>query len=267
MLYGPILGDMIGAPYEFLDTLHPKNKDVELFDRVHWIRFTDDSIMTLAVAKALIYTHDKSENEIKTKLIACMQDFGRRYPSSYGTSFNWWINNDNPRPYNSWGNGSAMRVSAVGWLYDSLEKTNEVAKWTAEITHNHPEGIKGAQAVASAIYLARTNHSKDYIKSYIENTFNYDLSKTCDEIRPTYRFNESCQDTVPQAIIAFLEGNDFEECLRLAFSLGGDCDTLMCITCSIAEAMYKVPEYLKQECIKRLNEEFLEIIDVFNLLD
>ena len=145
---------------------------------------------------------------------------------------------DISKPYNSWGNGSAMRVSSIGWAFDTLEETEETAKLTAEITHNHPEGIKGAQATAAAIFLARTLATKNEIKTYIETTYGYDLSRTCNEIRPSYRFNESCQGTVPEAIIAFLESADFESAVRLAVSLGGDSDTLACISGGIAEAFY-----------------------------
>ena len=169
-----------------------------------------------------------------------------------------------PQPYNSWGNGSAMRVSAVGWMFDSLEKTLEVAKETAVVTHNHPEGIKGAQATAAAIYLARTGKSKQGIKDYIEATFFYDLDRTCDEIRPAYHFNESCQGTVPEAIIAFLDSSDFEHAIRLAVSLGGDSDTLACITGGIAEAYYGMPEDIKQQVYNKLPNEFLKVVSEFS---
>lgn len=264
MLYGALLGDMIGSPYEFVG--NPKRKDIDLFDSTKWIRCTDDSFMTLAIAK--VFTQiDKNSNEniIKLNLIRSMQDIGRRYDASYGIAFKSWLFNDNPQPYNSWGNGSAMRVSPIGWIYNSLEKTLEVAKWSAEISHNHKEGIKGAQAVAGAIYLARTGASKKDIKKYISKTFNYDLNKTCKKIRETYEFNESCQETVPEAIVAFLESINFDDAIRNAVSLGGDCDTLTCITGSIAEAFYKkVPSYMISECRKRLDPELLKILDKFN---
>jgi ADP-ribosylglycohydrolase len=157
-----------------------------------------------------------------------------------------------------------MRVSPAGWLYDTLERTREVAKATAEVTHNHPEGIKGAESVASAIFLARNGSSKDEIRSYIEKTFHYDLHRTCDEIRPTYHHVESCQQTVPEAITAFLEGTDFEDVIRTAVSLGGDCDTLTAIAGSIAEAFYGVPASLRVECRKRLPEDLLEVVDRFD---
>ena len=159
-----------------------------------------------------------------------------------------------------------MRVSAVGWMFDSLEKTLEVAKETAIVTHNHPEGIKGAQATAAAIYLARTGKSKQDIKQYIEATFSYDLGRTCDEIRPFYRFNESCQGTVPEAIIAFLDSSDFEDAIRLAVSLGGDSDTLACITGGIAEAFYGIPEDIKEKIVKILPNEFICLVEHFNVM-
>ncbi len=171
-----------------------------------------------------------------------MQCYGKKYPcpmGGYGGSFARWLNEDYPKPYNSWGNGSAMRVSPVGWFFNSLEETLAVAQETAIITHNHPEGIKGAQATAAAIFLSRNEKSKEYIREFIETTFDYDLHRTCDEIRPAYRFNESCQGTVPEAIIAFLESNSFEDAIRLAISLGGDSDTLACIAGGIAESFYR----------------------------
>ena len=169
-----------------------------------------------------------------------------------------------PKPYNSWGNGSAMRVSPVGWAFDSLEETLRVAKQSAEVTHNHPEGIKGAQAVAACIYWARNKKTKQEIKEYVESTFGYNLSRTCDEIRLTYRFDESCQGTVPESIIAFLESTDFESSIRLAISLGGDADTMGAITGSIAEAYYDgVPQQIRAEVIKRLPRDFIYTMQRF----
>ena len=190
-----------------------------------------------------------------------MQRLGRAYPDKgYGARFNQWLYEDDPQPYRSYGNGSAMRVSPAAWLAESIQEALHLAQLTAEVTHDHPEGIKGAQAVAAAIFLARTGHSKVEIKAYVECKFGYDLSRTCDEIRPTYHHVESCQETVPQAIAAFLESTDFEDALRTAVSLGGDSDTLAAITGSIAEAFYGVPENLKQECRKRLTPELEEIL-------
>lgn len=182
-----------------------------------------------------------------------MQRWGRKYPNAgYGGMFSRWLREKDPQPYNSFGNGSAMRVSSVGWLYDTLEETRHIARLTAAVSHNHPEGIKGAEATASAIFLARTGKSKDEIHDYIVKEFGYDLSRTCDEIRPIYHHVETCQQTVPEAITAFLDGLDFEDVIRTAVSLGGDCDTLTCIAGGIAEAYYGIPDELRTECIDRL---------------
>lgn len=175
-----------------------------------------------------------------------------------------WLMSDNPRPYNSYGNGSAMRVSPVGWAFDTLEETLEKAKESAAITHNHPEGIKGAQAVAACVYLARTGKSKEEIRTYIENTFGYDLNRTCEEIRPTYSFDVTCQGSVPESIIAFLDSTSFEHAIRLAVSLGGDADTMGAITGSIAEAYYQeIPEEIKREALRRLPDEFTDVMERF----
>jgi ADP-ribosylglycohydrolase len=196
-----------------------------------------------------------------------MQKWGRKYPyAGYGGKFAVWLREYHPKPYGSYGNGSAMRVSAVGWLYDSLERTREVARWTAEVTHNHPEGVKGAEATASAIYMARNGASKEEIKNHITENFGYDLTRTCDEIRPTYHHVESCQETVPEAMTAFLEGNDFEDVIRTAVSLGGDCDTLTCIAGGIAEAFYGIPLAMEAEVKSRLTEEMLRILESFDEL-
>jgi ADP-ribosylglycohydrolase len=194
-----------------------------------------------------------------------MQEYGNRYPTAgYGGMFKGWLRSEDPRPYNSWGNGSAMRVSPVGWAFGTLEETLEAAKRSAEITHNHPEGIKGAQATAACIYLARTGKSKQEIKEYVESTFGYNLSRTCDEIRPVYQFDGSCQGTVPESIIAFLESDDYESAIRLTVSLGGDSDTMGAITGAIAEAYYGgVPEHIKVEVVKRLPDKFIDVMNRF----
>ena len=258
-MYGAILGDIIGSPYEF--DQGDKTKDFPLFTDLSM--FTDDSIMTLAVAEAFMDSLEKGEDLEKTKkrLIRYMQFWGEKYPNAgYGSQFSWWLMTGSPQPYNSYGNGSAMRVSSIGWLYDDLDTVLKMAKLSAEVTHNHPEGIKGAQATAAAIFLARTGYTKAEIKEYIEILFEYDLNRTCDEIRPTYYHKESCQETVPEAIIAFLESTSFEDAIRNAVSLGGDCDTLTCITGSIAEAFYGVPEELKRKCRTRLPDELENIL-------
>ena len=250
-LCGAIAGDIIGSFYERNPT---KKTDFYLF--TPFSRFTDDTVMTIANADWLI-THDN--------LWVIMQDYGNRYPhAGYGGMFRSWLRQDNPKPYNSLGNGSAMRVSPVGWAFDTLEETLEVAKQSAEVTHNHPEGIKGAQATVACIFMARTGKSKQEIKEYIEQTFGYNLSRTCDEIRPTYQFDVTCQGSVPESIIAFLDSTDFESAIRLAVSLGGDADTMGAITGGIAEAYYGgVPEHIKIEVLKRLPNEFIEVMQKF----
>lgn len=260
-MLGAIFGDMIGAPYEF--DRSPKVKEFPLFGR--GTQFTDDSVMTIAVADALINVKDGADDvEVKRALVDSMQKWGHRYPNAgYGCMFYEWLRTRNPKPYGSFGNGSAMRVSAAGWLYDTLEETRRIARLTAEVTHTHPEGIKGAEAIASAIFMARMGRSKDEIKAFIVREFGYDLTRTCDEIRPGYYHIETCQKTVPEALTAFFEGEDFEDVVRTAVSLGGDCDTLTCIACSVAEAFYGVPEFMREECLKRLPEDMAGVIEEF----
>ena len=258
-MYGAILGDIIGSPYEF--DMGDKTKNFSLFSEES--NFTDDTVMTIAVAEAFMDGPD-DEDEIRQRLIQSMQKWGHRYPGAgYGARFICWLALKDATPYYSFGNGSAMRVSSVAWLYDDLDTVRRMARLSAEVTHNHPEGIKGAEATASAIFLARTGKSKAEIKAYIENEFHYDLSRTCDEIRPTYCHVESCQETVPEAITTFLEGDSFENVIRTAVSLGGDCDTLTCIAGSIAEGFYGVPEKLKLECKNRLSDDIRSVLDDF----
>ena len=260
-MYGAILGDMIGAPYEF--DQGNKSKDFPMF--IEESKFTDDTVMTIAVAEALLDHKDDTLDAIRTAVIRSMQTWGHKYPAAgYGARFKRWLNLRSPDPYGSYGNGSAMRVSAVGWLYDTLEQTRAVARATADVTHNHPEGIKGAEATASAIFLARNGIAKETIKDYIIREFGYDLSRTCDEIRPKYRHDESCQHTVPEAITAFLAGQDFEDVIRTAVSLGGDCDTLTCIAGGMAEAFYGVPLLYEAECKARLPKDMLEVLTRFD---
>jgi ADP-ribosylglycohydrolase len=224
--------------------------------------------MTFAVAEALAAAKEQGcledEAAVKDLLIDAMHKWGNKYPhAGYGGRFRAWLRYEEREPYNSWGNGSAMRVSSVGWLFDDLETTRKVARWTADVTHNHPEGVKGAEATAAAIWMARNGHSKDEIRDFIVSEIGYDLSRTCDEIRPNYHHVESCQETVPEAITAFLEGEDFEDVIRTAVSLGGDCDTLTCIAGGMAEAFYGVPEELITECKKRLPKDMLEVAERF----
>ena len=201
-MYGAILGDIIGEPYEFEQG--PRSKDFPLFCESPV--FTDDSLMTIAICQGILEAGvDAGEDKMKKSMIASMRRWGERHPypaGGYGGGFARWLRSKNPEPYNSWGNGSAMRVAATGWLFDTLERTRQVARWSAEVTHNHPEGIKGAESVASVIWMARNGSPKDKIKSFVESEFNYDLSRTCDQIRPTYEFDPSCQGTVPEAITA-----------------------------------------------------------------
>jgi len=261
-MYGAILGDMIGSPYEF--DMGNKSKDFPLFSERS--TFTDDTVMTIAVGWVFLDVQPGAdEGWIRYRLIREMQRFGKMFPDAgYGGMFRRWLRDRDPQPYNSFGNGSAMRVSAAAWLYNDIESVRRMAKLSAEVTHNHPEGIKGAEATAAAIFLARTGKSKAEIKAYIEENFGYDLSRTCDEIRPNYRHVESCQETVPEAITAFLEGETFEDVIRTAVSLGGDCDTLTCIAGSIAEGFYGVPEELKQECRNRLPAQLLQVLSRFD---
>lgn len=260
-MYGAILGDMIGSPFEF--DRGKKIKKFPLFSKHS--TYTDDSVMTIAVGDAFLDAQpDAADDWTMQRLVSGMQRWGRKYPNAgYGGRFRWWLRSDDPKPYGSYGNGSAMRVSAVAWLYHDIESVRKAAMMSAVVTHNHPEGIKGAEATAAAIFLARTGHSKAEIKGYIEQNFQYDLSRSCDEIRPSYRHVESCQETVPEAITAFLEGEDFEDVIRTAVSLGGDCDTLAAIAGSIAEGFYGVPEDLKMECRDRLPSVLREVLARF----
>ena len=261
-MYGAILGDMIGSPYEF--DRGGKTKDFPLFSQGS--RFTDDTVMTIAVADALLEVGDEAdEAAVCAAVVRAMQRWGRQYPRvGYGGLFRHWLVSDEPTPYGSFGNGSAMRVAAAGWLYDTLARTREVARQTAVVTHNHAEGIKGAEATASAIFLSREGKPKEEIKEYIVREFSYDLSRTLDEIRPHYSMDATCQGSVPEAIISFLESADLEDAVRNAVSLGGDTDTVACIAGSIAEAFYGVPEALKAECRRRLPQEMLAVLDAFD---
>jgi len=260
-MYGAILGDIIGSPYEF--DRGKKTKDFPLFSK--YSMFTDDSVMTIAVAEGLMDSMGKDPDGVRKELVESMQRWGRKYPDAgYGGMFYSWLHSRDPQPYGSWGNGSAMRASSAGWLFESFDETWKAAKMTAEVTHNHEEGIKGAECVAAVIWLARNRKSKEEIKETVESAFGYDLSRTLDEIRPGYRHVESCQQTVPEAVTAFLEGNDFEDVIRNAVSLGGDCDTLTCIAGGMAEAFYGVPEELKAECRRRITPEMREVLERFD---
>ena len=256
---GAIVGDVVGSRFEFNNN---KSKEFELFTLE--CDYTDDSVMTIAVAKSLMdYGPVTDYEDYKKKLVEVMHEVGKRYPHcGYGGNFCGWIMKDLTEPYNSYGNGSAMRVSPVGWVAGTLSEAEELARATAEVTHNHPEGIKGAQVVAGAIYLARTGATKEDIRHYAETY--YKLGFTLDEIRPTYDFIEICQESVPQAIEAFLEADGFEDTIRNAISIGGDSDTIAAIACSIAEAYYGVDEEIADTALSFLDDYLLDILIDFS---
>lgn len=270
-MLGAIIGDTVGSVYEFNNT-----KDVNFPLFCERSCYTDDSLMSLAVAKWLAVDREFSHKVLEEMMVQVATDYP--YPmGGYGGGFSRWLfapetlmdfedgtTSSKRRPYNSWGNGSAMRASAVGWMFDTLEETERVAELSASITHNHPEGIKGAQATAAAIFMGRTGSTKEEIREYIQTRFGYDLSKTWSDIHPTYGWEDSCQGTVPPAIIAFLDSEDFEEAIRLAVSLGGDSDTLACITGGIAEAFYKkIPQEMIDQTMSRLTAPLRAILETF----
>jgi len=250
-MLGAIAGDIIGSVYEHHNT---KSADFPLF--VPRSMFTDDTVLTVALADSILN---------KVPYINKLQEYYNRYPhAGYGGFFHQWARSADPRPYNSFGNGSAMRVSPVGFAYADLDRVLQEAERSAAVTHNHPEGIKGAQATAAAIYLARTGRSKEEIRAYIEATFNYNLSRPFHEIWQTYRYNETCQGTVPEAITAFMVSTDFDDAIRKAVSLGGDSDTLACITGGIAEAFYDgVPEGITRKVFEILDTRLAAVVRTF----
>ena len=254
-MLGAVAGDIIGSYWQFR---YLKRYDFPLFMRDS--HFTDDTVMTLAVAKWLIDYPDHKLND----LINEMQILGRKYPNrGYGGTFIDWLYIENPEPYNSWGNGSAMRVSPVGLYAKTVEDVLYLAEKSAIVSHNHPEGIKGAQSVALAIFLAKNGVPKDKIKEEITSRFGYDLNRKIEQIRPNYEWDVSCQGSVPESIIAFLEGQNFEDVVRLAVSLGGDTDTMACIAGSIAACVYPISDYIAKECEKLLTPDLLEIMNRF----
>ena len=255
-MIGAMIGDIAGSRFEFDNH---RSKEFEIFHKR--CEFTDDTVMTLAVAKALLGFAGDLE-QFKAELVEIMHELGRKYPDrGYGGRFGWWLFEGETEPYNSFGNGSAMRVAPVAWFAETLEECEALAKASAEVTHDHPEGIKGAVATAGAAFLARTTKDMDAVKEYTAQF--YEIGFTIDEIRPTYRFNETCQETVPQALQAFFESEDFEDAIRTAISVGGDSDTLAAITGTVAEAFYGVPEELKQAALGFLDEELTEITAAF----
>ena len=253
-MIGAIVGDIVGSIYEF-DNI--KTKDFELFD-TNCI-FTDDTVMTIAVGKALrLWNRSGNIDKFKNILIDVMHDYGARYDDcGFGGHFLSWILQKRRKPYNSYGNGSAMRVSAVSWFANSLEEVKTLAKASAEITHNHPEGIKGAVATAVAIYLAKIGKNKEEIKKYITDNY-YKIDFTLDSIRPTYEFDVSCQGSIPQAMQSFFESANFEDCIRNAISIGGDSDTIAAIAGSIAEAYYGIDEDIKETALSFLDDFLLD---------
>ncbi len=251
-MLGSILGDIIGSTYEFANT---KDYNFDFFPAGS--NYTDDSILTIAVADAILNNIDYGKS---------IQKWARKYPhpkGSYGGAFSKWIYQDNPKPYNSFGNGSAMRVSPVGWLFDTEADVLTEAKKSAECTHNHPEGIKGAQATAVAIFFARKGKDKASIKKYIEQNFGYNLDRTVDEIKKTYSFNESCQGTVPESLVCFLESTSFEDAVRKAIFIGGDSDTIGAIVGGIGETFYGIPQDLQEKAMSYLPDDMRNVIQAF----
>ncbi len=250
-MLGAIAGDIIGSPYEYLNF---KEDNFPLFTEKS--QFTDDTVLTVAVADALLHDLDVAQT---------LKSYGRRYPQAgYGGSFEKWMISASLEPYRSWGNGSAMRTSPVGFLCTNETAVLQTARLCAQVTHNHIEGIRGAQAVSYGIFMARHGHRKEAIREEIWKWFGYNLDKSLDEIRPEYRFDASCQGTVPPAFIAFFESTDYESAVRNAVSLGGDADTLACISGALAEAYYReIPAHIVKESRKRLPREFLDIVDEF----
>lgn len=270
-MYGAIIGDIAGSTLEFKRT---KNYNFQIF--LPGSDITDDTIMTIAVARALIQWKQEG-GDLHEAMRFHMRDLGRKYPyplGAYGSNFASWLRSNSPIPYYSCGNGSAMRVSPCGLIAASLDKALDLAKISAEVTHNHPEGIKGAQAIAAAVYLAKTRHTMDEIRIYIHQNF-YPVDRTCDEIRPTYKFEATCQKSVPESIIAFLESESYEDAIRKAISLGGDADTMGAITGSIAWTYYCVQSknglpmdmhVLQKMAQTYLPDDFIQTIEEFKLL-
>lgn len=258
-MYGAIIGDIVGSVYELNNI---KSKKFILYSKKS--TFTDDTVMTCAIILACItYNDTRNKEKFEQDCVKYMQLLGRMYPNAgYGGSFIKWIFSINPQPYNSYGNGSAMRVSPVSWVSKSLEEVEELAEISASVSHNHPEGIKGAKAVAAAIWIANNGGSKQDIYKYIIDNY-YDLNFTIEEIRDKYSFDVSCQGSVPQAIKCFLESNDFEDCIRNSISLGGDSDTIAAISGGIAEAFYGIPQQIMEESFRYLDYDLLKIVEKY----
>lgn len=253
-MLGAIVGDIVGSRFEW------ENHRSKEFDfLVKDCFFTDDTVMTLAVAQAILAATGDYEH-LGQLAVKHMRKIGRQYPNSgYGEMFANWMFAKHPQPYNSFGNGAAMRVSACGFAAKSLDEAISLARKVTEVTHNHPEGIKGAQATAAAIFLARAGHDQDAIRAHVEHNY-YPLTRTLDEIRPSYQFTETCQGTVPQAITAFLEADSFEDAIRNAISIGGDSDTVAAITGGIAEAAFGIPAHIHDRAITFLDDFLWKIL-------
>ncbi|MDO4544505.1 MAG: ADP-ribosylglycohydrolase family protein [Clostridia bacterium] len=259
-MIGTIIGDIAGSRFEWMNH---RSKDFELLSSKCF--FTDDSVMALAVCDALIKTKPRY-NDLGAQAIRSMQTIGRPYPRcGYGGSFYYWIYSNEPKPYNSYGNGAAMRIGGCGYAARSIDEAKLLSKAVTEVSHNHAEGIKGAESVAVAVYLARSGIGMDELKKFIEDNY-YPLNFTIDSIRDTYRFNETCQNTVPQAFEAFFESTDFEDAIRNAVSVGGDSDTLAAITGTVAEAYYGVPAELRAQALGFLDERLRPILSEFETL-
>ncbi|MCR5523771.1 MAG: ADP-ribosylglycohydrolase family protein [Clostridia bacterium] len=256
-MIGAIIGDIVGSRFEWNNH---KSKDFDLFTQKCF--FTDDSVMSLAVCDALM-KYSRDNDNLSEQVVSSMQNIGRHYPDcGYGGSFLHWMFSDTPKPYNSYGNGAAMRVSGCGYVARNLDEVIQLSRAVSEVTHNHPEGLKGAEAVAVAVFLARTGKSLTEIYDCITNNY-YPLAFTLDGIRETYSFNETCQDTVPQALEAFFESTGFEDAIRNAISVGGDSDTLAAITGSVAEAYYGVPVSIREQALSFLDERLLTLLTDF----
>ncbi len=263
-MYGAILGDIVGSRFEF--DRPGWSKDFEFLNRE--CCWTDDSVMTVAIAEALLEAgKDASVSEIESACVKSMQKWGSKYPSAgYGGNFRLWLASDDPKPYGSYGNGSAMRVSAVGWLYDSLERTRMVARATANVTHNHPEGIKGAECTAAVIFMGRNGSSKEEISDFVIKEFGYDFSESLEEMRARHRMDETCQDAMPKALRSFMDGESLEDTIRNAVSLGGDTDTIAAIAGAMAEGYFKMPILYRGEVILRVEDDMRAILGQFDIV-
>jgi type I restriction enzyme M protein len=256
-MLGAIIGDTVGSRFEWNNI---KTKDFDFL--TNKCEFTDDSVMSLAIAKALLQANGNYDNLGELSVLH-MQEVGRNYPNcGYGGMFQRWMFSSDPKPYNSYGNGAAMRVSACGLIAKTLDEAILLSKKVTEVTHNHPEGIKGAEATTVCIFLARNGKTIPEIRDYVDKHY-YPMNFTLDSIRSSYKFNETCQDTVPQAIMAFIESTDFEDSIRNAISIGGDSDTLAAITGGIAEAHYGIPSDIRKEALTFLDERLKTILNDF----